>query len=182
MNLHHQGSPLSWRQLADGLQHTPAVRAGLTEALRSSPHPAFFFETNPVSRGTADRLVEVVLTDSPALAAITPDPGPFRRKFTPGQPIASFRSLGKDAQLISPSPALTPHRAGPHLAAFLRHAPPHLIEALWQTLGHAVEAHWRASDKPVWVSTSGLGVHWLHLRLDQRPKYYVHQPFTRFIP
>ena len=27
-------------------------------------------------------------------------------------------------------------------------------------------------DQKLWVSTSGLGVFWLHLRLDSYPKYY----------
>jgi hypothetical protein len=32
-------------------------------------------------------------------------------------------------------------------------------------------------DRPLWVSTSGLGVSWLHLRFDRRPKYYTHAPY-----
>ena len=30
---------------------------------------------------------------------------------------------------------------------------------------------------PLWVSTSGAGVYWLHLRLDSFPKYYTHAPY-----
>ena len=30
---------------------------------------------------------------------------------------------------------------------------------------------------PVWVSTAGAGVSWLHVRLDDRPKYYGYQPY-----
>ena len=29
----------------------------------------------------------------------------------------------------------------------------------------------------LWVSTSGLGVYWLHVRLDSYPKYYQHAPY-----
>jgi len=35
----------------------------------------------------------------------------------------------------------------------------------------------RLSDRPLWVSTSGLGVAWLHVRLDARPKYYQYTPY-----
>jgi len=28
-----------------------------------------------------------------------------------------------------------------------------------------------------WLSTSGLGIAWLHVRLDERPKYYTHAPY-----
>jgi hypothetical protein len=35
----------------------------------------------------------------------------------------------------------------------------------------------RLSSAPLWLSTSGLGVAWLHVRLDERPKYYTHAPY-----
>ena len=35
-----------------------------------------------------------------------------------------------------------------------------------------------AAAKPVWLSTSGMGVAWLHFRLDQRPKYYTYRAFA----
>ena len=31
---------------------------------------------------------------------------------------------------------------------------------------------------PVWLSTSGEGVAWLHFRLDSDPKYYQYRPFA----
>jgi hypothetical protein len=36
----------------------------------------------------------------------------------------------------------------------------------------------RVSTTPVWLSTAGAGVAWLHVRLDDRPKYYSHRPYT----
>ena len=35
----------------------------------------------------------------------------------------------------------------------------------------------RLSDRPLWLSTSGAGVAWLHVRLDDRPKYIQHAPY-----
>ncbi|MDF9799652.1 hypothetical protein OKW21_004915 [Catalinimonas alkaloidigena] len=29
------------------------------------------------------------------------------------------------------------------------------------------------------MSTSGLGVYWLHIRLDSRPKYYQFDPYRK---
>ena len=34
-------------------------------------------------------------------------------------------------------------------------------------------------DRPMWLSTCGTGVAWVHMRLDQRPKYYTYTPFAR---
>ena len=36
------------------------------------------------------------------------------------------------------------------------------------------------SDQPLWVSTCGLGVYWLHVRLDSFPKYYRYAPYQTF--
>lgn len=177
IHLHSRGVPLSWRAVASGLTDDPSCRAQLTAVLCSSPHPAFFFEALPVSRETASRPFGFVLTDSPTLAAIAPDPAPFRDCFPGDEPVAAFPNRGRDATLVSPSPGHTPPHAGGHLAAFVRHAPPALVDAFWRAAGVAILSWWQAHSEPVWVSTSGLGVHWLHLRLDARPKYYVHRPF-----
>ena len=60
-------------------------------------------------------------------------------------------------------------------AAFVRHAPERQKHALWERVGEAVER--RLGPKPVWVSTAGAGVSWLHVRLDDRPKYYGYAPY-----
>ena len=38
----------------------------------------------------------------------------------------------------------------------------------------------RGEDSPLWLSTCGTGVYWLHVRLDSRPKYYSYQEYKRF--
>ncbi len=37
----------------------------------------------------------------------------------------------------------------------------------------------RIGAMPVWLSTAGAGVSWLHVRLDTRPKYYHHGPYRQ---
>ncbi|HEU5075095.1 MAG TPA: hypothetical protein VFU02_12985, partial [Polyangiaceae bacterium] len=65
-----------------------------------------------------------------------------------------------------------------HLAAFLRHAPPEQCEVLLREVGFAARECLR--NEPFWLSTSGLGVAWLHVRIDSRPKYYQYTPYRRF--
>ena len=40
---------------------------------------------------------------------------------------------------------------------------------------HAMDS--RVGARPIWLSTAGHGVAWLHVRLDSRPKYYLHAPY-----
>ena len=64
------------------------------------------------------------------------------------------------------------------LGAFMRTASDDQINAFWSRVGSEALQHWsRRKEEKVWMSTSGLGVYWLHLRLDSRPKYYTHDPY-----
>ena len=90
----------------------------------------------------------------------------------------TFGNLSGDAELVVPTPM--PKLDYPHLSAFVRSAPSEQQRALWAAVGLALTAWWLRTSEPVWTSTSGLGVSWLHIRLDQRPKYYTHAPFRRW--
>jgi hypothetical protein len=37
------------------------------------------------------------------------------------------------------------------------------------------------NDKPIWLSTAGLGVPWLHVRLNRQAKYAVHQRYRQAV-
>ena len=96
----------------------------------------------------------------------------FRDHFTDddeNQGVVTFDNLGGDAKLIVPSPRTDADVYG-HLAAFVRHAPEMQIDALWRVAGETLRKS--VGDRPVWFSTAGGGVAWLHVRIDDRPKYY----------
>ena len=96
-------------------------------------------------------------------------------------PVAVFLNLGGDATLVAPvddastSPSAS---ACAHLADFVRGADADARHALLRAMAEVVEA--RVGDSPTWVSTNGAGVSWLHVRIDRRPKYYVHEPYRRY--
>jgi hypothetical protein len=54
-------------------------------------------------------------------------------------------------------------------------APEPQKHALWMLVGVAMQR--RLNNRPVWLSTAGAGVSWLHVRLDDRPKYYGYRPY-----
>jgi hypothetical protein len=145
--------------------------------LAEAPFPAFFWETPPVTRSSMDQPFECIVADSPALAGVTADASAFAEYFSSADEdgIVGFPNLGNDAFLIAPCPR-GDLGAYPHLATFVREAPACQQQALWHRVGAAVAE--RVSDRPLWVSTSGLGVYWLHLRLDSYPKYYTYRPYT----
>ena len=170
----------SWARAIAALQEDAAWRDELTRALAECSHDAFFWECAPVSARTTDRPFEWVLVDSPALARARPEPGPFREHIEGRSGVATFANLGGDAELVAPC-ADGELEHYPHLAAFVRGAPIEQVHSFWQAVGAALEERLSRSNAPCWVSTSGLGVYWVHARLDSRPKYYTHAPYREFV-
>lgn len=154
-----------------------AFRAFFMSLLAEASYSAYFWETPPVTADSVEQSFEFVLVDGPGLSGAKPDPSAFRQYFESAagdEEIVAFDNLGNDAYLIAPCPR-APLSAYPHLAAFMRAAPVHQKHALWQAVGKALER--RLDRRPLWLSSAGLGVYWLHLRLDSRPKYYSFQPY-----
>jgi hypothetical protein len=144
--------------------------------LVDAPYRGFRWETPPVTASTLARHFEFVLLDSPRLVR-RPEPQAFAEHFTNSPSgVAVFPNLGGDAIMIVPCPLAEPSAYG-HLAAFVRLAPEAQRHALWQTVGDAMAQ--RVGPKPLWLSTAGAGVSWLHVRLDDQPKYYGFDPYRR---
>jgi hypothetical protein len=168
---------LSFAALLDGWRTDARFRAFFNQLVADAPFAACFWETPPVTRRSLGQAFECVLVDSPALAGVAADRTAFAGYFdSAGDTVIDFTNLGGDALLVAPCPQ-APEQVYPHLAAFVRNGPVAQQQALWQRVGECVAD--RLSDRPLWVSTSGLGVYWLHVRLDSHPKYYTWRPYTQ---
>ena len=153
------------------------LRVMLTNALRNAPFGAFFWETVPLSPERMDAPFECVIVDAPTLASVEASPEAFKDHFSSAMAsVVSFPNLAGDSVLVVPCPT---GRTYGHLAAFVRQAPDEQTDALWTRLGTEVAAWLGTRPMPLWVSTSGLAVPWLHVRLDARPKYYGFGPYKR---
>lgn len=169
-------SAISFRQVIDLWQTNKAFRKFFTAAITASSFDAFFWETPPVTNKTVERPFEFVLVASSSLSHLTPDPSLFLTHFSfqRSGPVLTFPNLGGDAILVVPAP-LADEQCYTHLARFLRNAPWTQVDVFWQCVGCAMRD--TVSNAPTWLSTAGMGVSWLHLRLDSRPKYYRYEPY-----
>ena len=159
------------RALAD----SATFRDVFMEALRAAPYIAFRWETPPLTQSNTGQQFECLLHDSPGLD-VPADPTDFKTYFQPGVDAVSFPNLGSDALLVVPCPVVNSANYS-HIAAFHRSAPASQQHALWISVVHAVRA--RLGLDPLWLNTAGGGVDWLHIRLDDRPTYYRHQPWKK---
>ena len=179
-------------QLLEG--RDASFRQLLTRVLQEQQRqvPAYFWECPPFSDSTLDLVnFEFVILPAEVLLTRRPDRKSFGEKFLQGagrgEAVVAFPSLGGDAVLVAPVPQEgTADETYMHLATFMHAADAQQIDALWQTVAQTIRTQLKATgatvgskseiesgrEKKMWLSTSGAGVQWLHVRLDSRPKYY----------
>lgn len=147
---------------------------GLKALLHDLSTPVFW-EHPPWRADRLKALYECVLLPAPSLDRMRADRESFAEHFENARAdICDFSSLGKDAHLIAPVPA-QPTDDFTHLTRFAQNAQAQQYQALFRKAASVIERI--LGEQPRWVSTSGLGVGWLHLRLDTRPKYYQYAPY-----
>lgn len=174
--LRERGLPVPYRDVLRSWREDEAFCSFFVSLLADAPFAAFRWETPPVTTTTVGREFEFVLLDAPGLDRAT-DSQAFAEQFRSAgkdRRAIAFPNLGNDAVLVVPCPS-GPPPAYAHLAAFVRQASESQVRDLWRVVGEAMET--RLDTQPTWLSTAGMGVSWLHVRLDSRPKYYGFAPY-----
>ncbi len=140
----------------------------------SAEFPGYFWECIPVSSNTINKPFEFVLVNSGALNNIRQDYSSFQEKFGRNNDVVSFASFSGDT-LIVPIPKGSDYK---NINKFTDNTSIGQWEAFWQKVGEKMEENLiNANGATRWLSTSGLAVHYLHIRIDKRPKYYNHQEY-----
>ena len=104
--------------------------------------------------------------------------------------VVSFANLGGDAHLVVPCPIASKDQSSlqlqndiniyGHLAVFMAlNTNINQLHNLWIKVAETFEDQisYFKENQPIWLSTCGTGVYWLHVRLDSRPKYYSYQKY-----
>ncbi len=158
----------------------PLFREVFSQQLQKFPQ-TFFFECPPVSLSTlSSTRFEFVLL--PALLTMQPDPYSFQEHFANCvDGVVCFSNLGRDSRLISPCPISSKSVSRfPHFSAFLHNSDQPLIHTLLRKISTELRATLiEKEDSKLWLSTSGAGVAWLHIRIDATPKYYQYRPYKQ---
>jgi len=165
---------LSFREVIYLMQNSLKFRQFYTNVLKENPYAAYFWEVKSVTKNRLNEDFEFVLVDEDVFTRLHPQRKHFEKYFKRDKPVVAFPNLRGDAQLIVPTD-IVEEEYYTHLATFVRNAPQGQVEQFWKRVGEEYEA--LIGDAPRWLSTSGLGVYWLHVRVDARPKYYQYQPY-----
>lgn len=162
---------------------------------------AYFWECPPVTKNTLNRPFEFVVTKSEELNNIKQDYSSFQEhlinnsKF--GLPIdevsaVSFPNKNKDAILVIPrliSKKMEVDKGKityqeffdyKNLSEFTKNAPFEQQKKFWKEVAEQLTKSLEESNEPKWLSTHGLGVPYLHVRINNQPKYYSHEEYKEF--
>jgi hypothetical protein len=178
LTIYEDSTPLSFREFFALLERNNDFAHWYSSLIADCEFEALFWELPALTVATIEKGAEFVVIESAALSRLRADSAPFASHFAaqPGSDVIEFPNLGNDALLIVPAP-IDSADSFAHLAAFLRSARRSQVASLWRVAARTVFENLESS--PRWLSTAGLGVSWLHLRLDTRPKYYNFSPYKK---
>jgi|AntRauTorcE11897_2_1112592.scaffolds.fasta_scaffold03376_2 hypothetical protein len=167
--LQENGALVSHRKFLTLLSENDTFIDWYNRLLADSPFDAFFWENKPVTDQNLDEPYECTIVKSGQLSRVSPDSTTFDSYFSSDSDTVTFSNLGGDAQLVVPCP-VADRSVYTQIGSFIREAPGHQIVDFWKRVGEEMLNH--IQSDPRWLSTSGLGVYWLHVRIDSAPKYY----------
>jgi len=146
-------------------------------AIKDFGFKAFFWEHPGLTKETIDRPYECILQKSENFDRRTVNEQAFADYLHSSNGAEDFLNLGKNARLVIPTKKLDAE-VYKHFGSFILNAEAPQIHALFNKIGIIVQEE--IENKPmIWLNTAGMGVIWLHVRMDTRPKYYRTKNYKR---
>ncbi len=133
-------------------------------------HQAFYWEHPALTKAYLTKDYECIIQKSRPLETLSANERAFSDYIFKDTSVEDFMNIGKDARLVIPTKQSTKDIYN-HLGKFIRHAEETQILNVFKRLGKIIEKEIE-NRAPIWLNTAGLGVIWLHIRMDTRPKYY----------
>ncbi len=146
-----------------------------TNALIALEYQAFYWEHPALNEALLQKKYECILQRSKPLERLASNEEAFKDYLSSSETVADFMNLGKNARLVVPTKKRDKESYN-HLGRFLRQAAQEQIIAVFNRVGSAILEE-LGTGKLIWLNTAGLGVIWLHIRMDTRPKYYKTQRY-----
>lgn len=137
-----------------------------------------FWEHPRLTKISANEPYKCVITRTESFTRFAASPDRFRAKMKVGTSVSAFLNLGRDGLLIIPNESQDDASVNCRdLIAFCSSAPEEWLHEFWERVGKEALKILAENSPRQFLSTHGFGVLWLHVRLEERPKYYHYRPF-----
>ncbi|RHZ37251.1 DUF6940 family protein [endosymbiont GvMRE of Glomus versiforme] len=174
-------SKLTWNDFINLLKTGGQELTNALKDANSQLKSAYFWECLPISKDTLNRPFEFVVIKNEKLNNINQNYSSFKEYIDKNE--KSFISR-RGATLIIPLPEKNKDNEEldyKNLASFIQNVPDNSEQqkTLWQEVARQLETN--LEDKnPRWLSAHGLGVPYLHVRIDKQPIYYSWSEYKEF--
>jgi hypothetical protein len=134
----------------------------------------FFYQTSICDKNLSNEYKEIFITSDKLESITKQDFKPFTEYFskTKNKYVISFLNLSKTSLLIVPIPR--EKKIFTTLKDFIDNASKKQQIEFWKHVADCIQKMLTIVDK-VYVNTHGLGVYYLHVRIDIKPKYYYNK-------
>lgn len=171
--LNKAGHPLSFFDALTLLAKDPTFRKFYWQTILTHGGNGCLWEHPRLSPASAEEPYECVITRTESFARFTATPNRFRAKMNPDANVSAFSNLGKDGLLIIPNEPVADGSVNCRdLVSFCQTASDDWLHEFWERVGQEALSALAENSSRQFLSTHGFGVLWLHVRLEERPKYY----------
>ena len=162
---------LTFKEVFELWINNTAFTSFYTKAILKLDYEAFYWEHPAINAAFLEKKYECVLQRSKPLEHLKINNKAFEEHIsTQNIFVTDFLNLGKNARLIVPTKR-TEEEIYNHLGKFIRYAESKQVIAVFKRVGQKMLEEIK-KDELIWLNTAGLGVIWLHIRMDAKPKYY----------
>jgi len=133
-------------------------------------YQAFYWEHPALTEEFLERRYECILQRSKKLENLPVNENAFKNFIYKQEQVVDIMNLGKNARLVIPTKK-TDKEIYNHFGKFIRQASREQIIEVFRRLGEKITEEIEKQEL-IWLNTAGLGVIWVHIRMDTKPKYY----------
>ena len=162
--------PLSFEEVLMLWQGSPDFVLFYRETMKSFEYSGCFWEHPALKLEYVKAPYEAMLLKTENFSKRSIDTQAFSERIHSTSLVECFDNLGRNAKLIVPTLKLD-KEVYKQFGSFINGASVEQVNAFFAAVGSELETE-LANGKQIWLNTAGLGVIWLHARLDTRPKYY----------
>lgn len=161
---------LTYQEIFDLWEQDTSFVKFYVEALKAIGYTAFYWEHPALKTAYLKKQYECILQKSKPLEYLPINEKAFSDYINNEPEVEDFMNLGKNARLVVPTKK-SEEAIYNHLGKFIRLAKEEQIFSVFNRVGKVIKSELEQREF-IWLNTAGLGVIWLHIRMDMRPKYY----------